>query len=60
VSVIAVLTSGERIALTESWDEARRIFREDGYCDVERLELLETPGSASPEPERTQACMEGL
>jgi hypothetical protein len=62
VSVIAVLESGERVPLTDGWDEARRIFREDGYADVVRLELSETPGSASPEMdmERTQARMEGL
>jgi hypothetical protein len=36
--VIAVLESGERIPLTDGWDEARRIFREEGYADVERIE----------------------
>jgi hypothetical protein len=49
MSVIAVLESGERIPLTDGWDEARRIFREDGYADVVRLELSETPGPASPD-----------
>jgi hypothetical protein len=60
MSVVAILDSGERVPLTDGWDEARRLFKAGDYSDdVVRLELSETPGSASPEPERTQACMEG-
>jgi hypothetical protein len=50
VSVIAILDSGERIPLTDGWDEARRLFKAGDYSsDVIDLELSETPGSASPE-----------
>jgi hypothetical protein len=63
MSVIAVLESGERIPLTDGWDEARRLFKAGDYSDeVIKLEQSEAPGSASPEMdmERTQARMEGL
>jgi hypothetical protein len=62
VSVIAILDSGERVPVTDGWDEARRLFKAGDYsADVVRLEFSETPGSASPDDtERTQACMEGL
>jgi hypothetical protein len=50
MSVVAILTTGERVPLTDGWDEARRLFRAGDYsADVIDLELSETPGSASPE-----------
>jgi hypothetical protein len=50
MSVVAILDSGERVPLTDGWDEARRLFKAGDYSDdVVRLELSETPGSASPE-----------
>jgi hypothetical protein len=50
VSVVAIRDSGERVPLTDGWDEARRLFKAGDYSpDVIDLELSETPGSASPE-----------
>jgi hypothetical protein len=31
LSVIAILDSGERIPLTDGWDEARRLFKAGDY-----------------------------
>ena len=49
---IAVLTTGERVPLTDSIERARRLLADGGYDNVTRIETAdsETPGSASPEP----------
>jgi hypothetical protein len=38
MSVIAVLESGERVPITDTWDAAKRLLKEGGYADVERIE----------------------
>ena len=60
---IAVLTTGERVPLTDSIKRAGEVFAEGGYDNVARIETAdsETPGSASPDDnERTQARLKGM
>jgi hypothetical protein len=50
MSVVAILTTGERIPLTDGWDEARRLFKAGEYdSDVVELELSEAPEPAKPD-----------
>lgn len=51
---IAVLTTGERVPLTDSWDEARRLWKDQQY-DAEVIGIeLDTAGSGeavAPQPQ---------
>jgi hypothetical protein len=38
VSVVAILDSGERVTITDTWETAKRLLKEGGYTDVERIE----------------------
>ena len=47
---IAVLTTGERVPLTDSIERARRLLADGGYDNVTRIETEVEPPPAQPEP----------